>query len=98
MLILRATTDDLRVTVGTTGSDIEIAVSAMVADSASPPAMKAIPDLGPQASIVPNATTQLVIDSSAIAGIASGDSVNVKHITAFNNHASVATTVEFNVF
>lgn len=69
----------------------------MVADSAAPPALKGIPDLGPQASIVTNVTNQLVIDSSAISGIASGDSVNVEHLSAYNNHATVATTVEFNV-
>lgn len=97
MILLRANNDDLRVTTGTTGSDIEITLSAMTADSAAPPALKGIPDLGPQASIVTNVTDQVLIDSSAVSGIASGDSIAIEQITAYNHHATVATTVEFNI-
>lgn len=97
MLFLRANLDDLRVTTGTTGSDIEIRISAIIADTASPPAIKAIPSIPIIASITTNVTNQPVLDSSAIAGIASGDTINVQEISAFNNHATVATTVEFNV-
>ena len=97
MILLRANNNDLRVTTGTTGSDIEITLSGMTADSAAPPALKGIPDLGPQASIVTNVTDQVLIDSSAVSGIASGDSIALEQITAYNHHATVATTVEFNI-
>lgn len=95
MLLLRASTDQLRVTTGTTGSDIEISVNAIVADSAAPPAIKAIPNLGPVASITTNVTNQVIVDGTT--GFASGDSINVQECSAYNNHASVSTTVEFNV-
>lgn len=95
MLILRAATDQLRVTTGTTGSDIEITVNAIVADSAAPPAIKAIPNLGPIASITTNVTNQVIVDGTT--GFTSGDSINIQELSAYNNHASVATTVQFNV-
>lgn len=95
MLLLRANNDDLQI-VTESAADIEVHLSAMVADSASPPAIKAIPDLGPLASIT-TATTTTVIDSSAISGIASGDSVNVQHCNIRNNHASVSCAVSVQI-
>ena len=95
MLLLRATTDDLQIVTDAAG-DIEVHLSAMVADSASPPALKAIPALGALPSIT-TATTTTIIDSSAISGIASGDSVNVEHCNLRNNHASQAVTTTVRV-
>lgn len=95
MLLLRANNDDLQI-VTDASADIEVHLSAMVADSAAPPALKGIPDLGPLASIV-TATTTTVIDSSTISGIASGDSVNVEHCNIRNNHASTSCNVTVRV-
>jgi hypothetical protein len=94
-LFLRANNDDLRVITGEAG-DIEPHISAMVADTAGPPVLKAIPDFGPGASIT-TATTTTIIDSSTISGISSGDTVNVKEVSLKNNHASQNVNVTVDV-
>lgn len=88
MLLLRANIDDLQVITGEAG-DIEPHVSAMIADNASPPALQAIPDLGPLASIT-TATTTTIVDT---ASITDEHSVNVKECSLRNNHASQQVNV-----
>lgn len=92
MLILRANTDDLRV-ITSAAADIECHVSAMQADNAAPPALQAIPNLGPLASIT-TATTTTILDT---ASLTNNHSINVKHINIYNNHASTACIVTIDV-
>lgn len=90
MKLLRATTDVLRI-VTDAAADIEVQCSLLVADNASPPAVQAIPNAGPQASIT-TATTTNIVDTSS--GFTSNHSVNVKDLSIFNNHASTSCGVK----
>lgn len=93
MLILRANTDDLRITTGS-AADIEVHLSAMQADASTPPVVQPLPNLGPQASITTATGPSIILDTS---GITSGHVVNVKHINIYNNHASQACVVTIDV-
>lgn len=92
MLLLRANTDDLRITTGS-AADIEVHLSAMQADASTPPVVQPAPNLGPLASIT-TATTTTILDTS---GITSGHIVNVKHLNIYNNHASQSCLVTVDV-
>jgi hypothetical protein len=92
MLLLRANTDILRAVTGS-AADIEVNRSVIVADNAAPPAIQAIPDLGPMASIT-TATTTTVVDTT---GGTDEHSWNVKDLSFFNNHASQSTTLRVEV-
>ena len=93
MLLLRANVDDLELVTGS-AADIEVHLSAMQADASTPPVVQPAPNLGPAASITTATTTQ-ILDTS---GITNGHIVNVKHLSAFNNHAtqSCVCTVRVN--
>lgn len=93
MLFLRANLDDLQVISGS-AADLEVHLSAMQADNAAPPAIQAIPNLGPLASIT-TATTTTILDTAALTN---NHTVNVKDLSIFNNHASqdCVTTVQVN--
>jgi len=93
MLILRANLDDLEV-ITASSADIEVNISAIIANSSTPPAVDSIMNLGTLASITSNTTTP-VVDTSAITD---GYNVNVKDMSLFNNHAtqSCVTTVQSN--
>lgn len=91
-LLLRANTEDLQVVTGS-AADLEVHISALQADSAAPPALRAIPNYGPRASITTATTTQIV-DTS---GLTNNDVVNVIGCILHNNHASTATTVRVEV-
>jgi hypothetical protein len=92
MLLLRATTDLLQVDTGSAAS-IEVVRAALIADNAAPPAIKAIPDLGPMDAIT-QATTTTVVDTSAGT---SGDHWNVKDLSFYNGHASQSTTLKVKI-
>jgi hypothetical protein len=95
MKLLRATTDIFRIVTSGGGADTEVSLSAMLADNAAPPALKAIPNLGPQASIT-TATTTNLIDTTT--GFTSGDSVNVKDCSVFNADTVNSVTVRMEHF
>jgi len=88
MLILRATADILRVVTGS-AADIEVHVSAMEADNATPPVVQDIVRVN-TASIT-TATTTTILDCTT-----ANRRRNVKHVNIYNNHASQSclTTVE----
>jgi hypothetical protein len=67
----------------------------MVADSAAPPTLRAIPNAGPRASIT-TATTTTIVDGTT--GFTSGDTINVKDCIVYNNDAtnSVGVRMEHN--
>jgi hypothetical protein len=89
VLALRATADILRVNIGT-ASSIQISRNCVIADSAAPPAIKAIPDLGPMAAQTGTGNVT-VVDTS---GGTSGDTWALKEFSAYNNGASTAFRVE----
>jgi hypothetical protein len=95
MKLLRATTDIFRIVTSGAGTDTEVCLSAMLADNAAPPALKAIPNLGPQASIT-SATTTNLIDTTS--GFTSGDNVNVKDCSVFNADSVNSVTVRMEHF
>lgn len=94
MLILRAATDILRVNIGT-AADIRIKRNAIVADNAAPPAIRAVPDLGPMAAQTGTGNVSIVDTTS---GFNSGDSVNVKECSIHNAHATQGTSIRMEVF
>ena len=85
MIILRATADIIRVTTGS-AADLEVHVSAMEADNATPPVVQDIVRTN-TASIV-TATTVTILDCTT-----ANRRRNVKHINMYNHHATQATTV-----
>lgn len=88
MLILRATADILQVITGSAAA-VEVHVSAMEADNATPPVVQDIVRVN-TASIT-TATTTTVLDCTT-----ANRRRNVKHVNAYNNHASQSclTTVQ----
>ena len=90
MKLIRAATDKLQIVTSGAGTDYRVAFSAMLADNAAPPALKAIPDMGPRASITTAATTVLI---DATTGFTSGDSINVKDCSVFNADSTNSGTV-----
>jgi len=86
MLILRATADLLRV-VTASAADIEVHVSAMEADNATPPVIQDIVRVN-TASIT-TATTTTILDCTT-----ANRRRNVKHANLYNNHASQACQVD----
>lgn len=91
-MLLRAQNDDLEV-VTSASADIEVHISALQANDAAPPALQAIPNYGPLASITTNTTTQ-VIDTSAVTA---NHSIRVIEMSLYNNHASTACVVTVQV-
>lgn len=87
MLILRATADVLKGQCGTTGSAIDVHVSAIEADNATPPVIQDIVRNN-VASIVDTTLTTL-LDCTTV-----NRRRNVKSVHIFNTHASTATTFE----
>jgi hypothetical protein len=86
VLILRGTTDLLRLVTGSAG-DIRVHVSALDASDATPPVIQPIPDLGPVAAITTAATTTIAA--------APGSTLqrNIKGVSVFNASATVTNTV-----
>lgn len=93
MLGLRATTDLLKINIGS-AADIRVSVNAVIADSAGPPAIKAFPNLGPVAAQTGTGDVTIV-DTS---GGTSGDLWNIKDCSIFNAHASNTTLVKAFVY
>lgn len=89
MLGLRATTDLLKINIGT-AADIRVCVNGLIADSAGPPALKAIPNLGPVTAQTGTGDVTIV-DTS---GGTSGDTWNVKDCSIFNAHASTSSLIK----
>jgi hypothetical protein len=89
VLALRATADILRVNIGT-ASSIQISRNCVIADSAAPPAIKAIPDLGPMAAQTGTGNVT-VVDTS---GGTAGDHWRPVQLSFYNNGASTAFRVE----
>lgn len=85
MIILRATSDVLRV-VTSAAADIEVHVSAMEADNATPPVVQDIVRVN-TASIT-TATTTTILDCTT-----ANRRRNVKHVNIFNNHGSTSCIV-----
>jgi hypothetical protein len=86
LIILRATGDLLKVQATTTGSDIEVHVSAMEADNATPPVIQDI--VRTNTAHITDTTNTTVLDCTT-----ANRRRNVKHINIFNAHASVGTVV-----
>jgi hypothetical protein len=93
MIGLRAQTDILRVNIGT-AADIRMIRSAVIADSAGPPALRALPDLGPMAAQVGTGNVT-VVDTT---GGTSGDTWALKGFSAYNAHATQSTPFRVEVF
>jgi len=93
MKLLRATTDLLRINIAT-ACDLRITRSVLIADSAGPPAIKAIPDLGPLAAQTGTGNVT-VVDTS---GGTSGDNWNVKELSIYNAHATQSSVVRVEHF
>lgn len=87
MIVLRATTDAIKVQATTTGSAIDCHVSAMEADNAVPPVIQDIVRVN-TASIVDTTLTTILDCTTA------NRRRNVKKISIFNTHATVATVIE----
>jgi hypothetical protein len=85
MLILRATADILRLVTSAT-ADIEVHVSAMEADNATPPVVQDI--VRTNTASITTATTTTILDCTT-----SNRRRNVKHVNIYNNHASTPCTV-----
>ena len=85
MLILRANLDDLEV-ITSAIADIEVNISAIIANSSTPPAVDSIMNLGTLASIT-SATTTQVVDTSAITDTYN---VNIKDMSLYNDHGSTS--------
>jgi hypothetical protein len=95
MKLVRASTDILRLVTTGAGTDTEVSWAGIVANSAAPPVIQAIPNAGPRASIT-TATTTTIVDATT--GFTSGDSINVKDLSVFNNDTvnSVGVRLEHN--
>lgn len=85
MLILRATVDLLQV-VTSAIADIEVHVSAMEADNATPPVVQDI--VRTNTASITTATTTTILDCTT-----ANRRRNVKHVNIYNNHASTACLV-----
>jgi hypothetical protein len=92
MLGLRANVDDLIINIGT-AANIEISRNVIIADSAGPPAIKAIPDLGTLGDQTGTGDVTIV-DTS---GGTSGDTWNVQDCCIANTHASASTLVKVRI-
>jgi hypothetical protein len=89
VILLRATADILRVNVAV-AADIRPVRNCVIVDSAGPPAMKAVPDLGPMAAITGTGNTT-VVDTS---GGTAGDHWRPVQLSFYNNGASTGFRVE----
>lgn len=95
MKLIRASTDKLQIVTSGAGTDYRVALSAMLADNSAPPALRAIPDIGPKATIT-TATTTVLIDATT--GFTSGDSINVKDASIFNADTVNSGTIRLEHF
>ena len=86
MLILRAAVDVLRV-VTAQAADIEVHVSALEADNATPPVIQDI--VRNNVASITTATTTTILDCTT-----ANRRRNVKHVNIYNNHASTACQVD----
>lgn len=87
MLILRATTDLLRVITGLGGASIECHVSAIEVNSATPPVVQDLRRVNTAA--ITTATTTTILDCPT-----SGNRCRVMYASIRNDHASASETVE----
>lgn len=89
MLLLRGTTQLLRVTTGAAGS-ILASVNIMFADASTPPVVQPIPSAsGPLAAITSATTTTLASTS----GLSSGQVYNCKNVALFNSSTTVPNPI-----